>query len=94
MVFHTPEFIQYFGQATPGQELGSLNIGRAGSTPLATSFTLHQTLLSGVKWHLMTGCHVIHHVLAPFLSQMASYDMLPRHLLRIRPSCRESNGIR
>ena len=46
MVFHTPEFIQYFGQATPGQELGSLNIGRAGLRTLATSFTALYTLFS------------------------------------------------
>ena len=47
VVFETPEFIQYFGQATPAQELGSLNIG---SRPAKRKANPTVTALRAIPW--------------------------------------------
>jgi len=46
-VFNTPEFVGYFGQATPGAELGSLNIG---SRPAKRKPNAGVTALRAIPW--------------------------------------------
>jgi phosphoenolpyruvate carboxylase len=46
-VFQTPEFVGYFGQATPGAELGSLNIG---SRPAKRKPNAGVTALRAIPW--------------------------------------------
>ena len=46
-VFETPEFVQYFAQATPGSELGSLNIG---SRPAKRKPNAGVTALRAIPW--------------------------------------------
>ena len=47
VVFETPEFIRYFAQATPAQELGSLNIG---SRPAKRKANPTVTALRAIPW--------------------------------------------
>ena len=47
VVFDTPEFIKYFAQATPAQELGSLNIG---SRPAKRKSNPTVTALRAIPW--------------------------------------------
>ena len=47
VVFQTPNFIKYFAQATPGAELGSLNIG---SRPAKRKPNAGVTALRAIPW--------------------------------------------